>query len=80
MSQEDMNKIIFCTNDGQGDTDLDSIAELRNQYEEDEEDEEIKNMSNSEFIDYIYQDTNGNMTTCIYLDGSQVLTKIRFVD
>ena len=75
MTPEQLGQIVMCTNDGQGDTSVDSIPKILDYFEP----EHIEGKSNSELIDMIYEGTNGNMTTCIWIEDS-TYKKINFED
>jgi hypothetical protein len=66
LSKGDMNRVVMVKNDGQGDTNILRVSEFRKQCEEDNSD--YKNYTNSEFIDDLWEDTNPNMTTFIWIE------------
>ena len=67
LSEMDLCRLVMCTNDGQGDTNVWSVAEIKAQFLEDCPEHE--NISNSEYIDMVFEDTNANMTTFIWLEN-----------
>ena len=69
LTLDQLKQIVFCTNDGQGDTSVDSVYELRGWHVSDdgyslndpEGDPNNKLVSNSELLDILYSDTRINL-------------------
>lgn len=79
MSSSQLEQMIMCTNDGQGDTSVDSVGEIRDGYVDANGNclDSGNPISNSEIVDRLWSDTNGNMTTFIWIENNRH-EKIRF--
>jgi len=66
-SEDELNRIIIATNDGQGDTSLYDWQGLCGIYFDNDRNDETP--TNIQILDYFYQDTNGNMTCAAYFNG-----------
>jgi len=78
LSKGDMNRVVMVKNDGQGDTNIWRVSELRKEFEEDEP-SYYKDKTNSEFIDMLWEGTNPNMTTFIWIEVYD-FKKIQFLN
>ena len=74
LTDEQLGNLIMCTNDGQGDTSVRSVKDVKGWFAGPNGEEELKQMgygnSNSEIIRYLWADTNGNMTEFIYVENN----------
>lgn len=67
MSEKDLSRLVMCTNDGQGDTNVWTVSACKSIFIKDCP--ESKNISNSDYIYMLLADTNANMTTFIWLEN-----------
>jgi hypothetical protein len=69
MSNEELKRLIWIDNDGQGDTSVNSIGVMFSNYQKEslEDDTYIKYERVSDYIDSLWEYTNGNMCIPIWL-------------
>lgn len=72
-SQEELNKILVCNNDGQGDTHAYTYIDMFNILSESDLPNglNVDNMKPSQIFDEFCKEFNGNMTEYVYFDTSE---------
>ena len=75
LTDEQLKQMVMCTNDGQGDTNVSDVEDIRAYFEP----HHIEGKSNSDFLKMLWEDTNANMTTFIWIENSD-FHAIHFVD
>ena len=86
LTTDQLKQMVMCTNDGQGDTRVKSVEDMRGWYvdgnghslDDPEGDPTNEIVTNSKLIDILWSDTNGNMTTFIWIENNSFET-INFI-
>lgn len=71
-TKEQEQRFIIGYGDGQGDSYLESLAEMKDQYDED--------TTNMEVIDELYDEYGGNMVNIKWISDDYKLVDIQFLD
>ena len=64
LSKTEIERLIFVTNDGQGDTYVDPVSDLI-------EDLDLQDLSNLEVIDILWEDTNVMMSRMLWIENNE---------